>query len=116
MLTTRMIAWIDTLPLHQTVSEISWIVPSVQRPRTPASGTLATAVTATAIRAPRSRLQAAGLAQFFGHSGSNNCCIRAVARSRAVAPALNLFGSGRTLDHRRSRDQPNVLVSSVANF
>ena len=29
-MTTRAIAWIDTLPLHQTVRDISWIVPSVQ--------------------------------------------------------------------------------------
>lgn len=29
-MTTRMIAWIDTLPVHQTVRDISWIVPSVQ--------------------------------------------------------------------------------------
>ena len=29
-MTTRMIAWIDTLPLHQTIRDVSWIVPSVQ--------------------------------------------------------------------------------------
>jgi len=29
-MTTRAIAWIDTLPLHETVRDISWIVPSVQ--------------------------------------------------------------------------------------
>jgi len=28
--TTRLINWIDTLPLHETVRDISWIVPSVQ--------------------------------------------------------------------------------------
>lgn len=29
-MTTRIIAWIDTLPLHDTIRDVSWIVPSVQ--------------------------------------------------------------------------------------